>query len=187
MASGPLNMTPPGAAYDRNSDLQRSRRAAARHALVSGSVDHVPIPWTPGNVLRLIGVLAVGIGTLAALAQWTIAAYRDEAASRSVVHDYFEAIETGEAGAGFAVGCSDPPLAYADWGMADIADALSATSITESGVLVDSHLDGPHGLRFHDFEVPGRARGAVLLQATGDSAQPWRVCGLVAAETTRPM
>ena len=179
-------MTLLGAGFDHGGDLQRSRRAAASHALVSGLDRDVPIPWTPGNVLRLIGVLAVAIGAVAALTHWSVAAYRDEVASRTVVHEYFVAIRSGDVDAGFTIGCAVPPLHYEDWGMPDIADALSAASLAESGVVIEPHHDGLRGIRYHDFEVPGRARGTVQLRATGDPAQPWWVCGMVGVEAVSP-
>lgn len=173
-------MTELGAGFDPHADVRRSRRAATEHARGVGlDGQAVRLRWTPGNIARLLGLLAVAAAAVAGVLQWGYSVGRDEAASRAEVEKYFDAVRRGEMDAGFTWSCGDV-VSIQDWGAPpEVVDALSAASIEKSGVAIGHHYDGHRDLRLHDFEIPGRAQGTVMLKATDGSEQEWRVCGLL--------
>lgn len=171
-------MTMVGHGFDPGEDLRRSLEAAGHHARTSGAAGGGRVDWTPGNVLRLVVVLSVVVGMVTVGLRIGVQADQDEAASRAAVKEYFTAIERGDAVAGFVVSCDEEPLYVSEWATPEVAEALSDSSVAETDVEIGPHLDGDNGRRWHDFELPRRARGTVVLQATTDSRR-WQVCGLL--------
>jgi hypothetical protein len=162
----------------KNSGADPTRSAYRPRLFAASGTGSRPFTWTPAKIAGLVVVLVVVVATVAGLMRSGYSAGRDEARSRLAVEEYFDAIRRGDVVAGFTVGCQDEALPFAEWGMGETADALSAASLAESDVDISYHLDGRDGIRYHDFEIPRRARGTVVLQATDDERQ-WQVCGLL--------
>jgi hypothetical protein len=176
-------MTMLGTGFDPGRDARRSLKASVRHQHEAAVWGLGRIRWTAGNILRLVALVAVVAAALTGVTMWGISAGREEAASRSVVQHYFDAVERSDERAMKELSCSRDnsfaeELGLPDpWGFDEFTSALRATSGTEMRVSIDPHW-GHAEVRYHDFEIQGRVRGTVKL-APSEGTRPWRVCGFL--------
>ena len=134
--------------------------------------------WTRPRIVATAVAVTAFVAALPPVLQRGHAVGWDEGASRAAVENFFERIRRGETVAGVVYSCSDRPVPFQDWGMYDVAAALSAESLADAEADIGWHLDDGPDRREHDVEFAELARVTVALEST-DGGESWRACGLL--------
>ena len=137
-----------------------------------------PFPWTAWKISGLALVLVAALaGVLVVAASARSERYTmDTTTSRGTANAYFAALQRGDDQTVMQLTCEE--LLVGRPGPPDtVRRALGRGSPRppewELGPGYGGH-DGPHAVRYHDFLVPRKVRGAVSVEH--DPGKGWRVC-----------